>query len=250
MPNPSGTAVVTGASKGIGAAVALLLADSGWSVYCLSRAGVPPAKNSAASGSPLSQGRLIPVAVDITDDDAVKRFFDDLEPAPPSLLVNCAGIHVEHDSLTISKGDLDEVMKLNLFAPLHLSQLFAHQVEGSGGVILNIGSFFELVGVARSLAYSASKAALASVTRTLAVEWAKREIWVVNIAPGYVETDINREHLADPAVRSSLASRIPRGRPSTTDEVAALIVSLAVPTVAAQLTGHSIYADGGQHIRL
>jgi NAD(P)-dependent dehydrogenase (short-subunit alcohol dehydrogenase family) len=251
MAHDERSAIVTGASRGIGAAVAQQLADQGWIVHCLSRSGTMPALSGGKPRSvPGEHDRLLAVQIDVTDRAAVEHFFRSTQLRDPALLVNCAGIHVEQDALTLTDSDLELVMRLNLTAPIHLSQEFARVVGAEGGVIANIGSFFEQVGVAGSLAYSASKAALASATRTMAVEWARRKIWVINVAPGYVETDINKEYLNDPAVRRSMASRIPRGGPASAEDVAVLISVLAAPVVASQLTGQTIYPDGGQRIRL
>lgn len=236
-------AVVTGGSRGIGAAVAVRLASDGWTVLCVSRSGEAPSSPMEA------RSRLTGVALDVRDAGAVGSFFAGAA-ADAALLVNCAGIHVEHDASTITAEELREVMAVNAEAPLLLSQHFAAARDGREGVIVNVGSFFAGAGVPGSLAYAASKAALASMTQTLAVEWGRRRIWVVDVAPGYVETDINREFLHEPAVERNLARRIPRGGPSSADDLAELLVRLSSPAVASQLTGHTISADGGHRHRL
>jgi NAD(P)-dependent dehydrogenase (short-subunit alcohol dehydrogenase family) len=114
----------------------------------------------------------------------------------------------------------------------------------AGGSIINIGSFFDRMGVPNNLAYCASKAAVGAITRCLAVEWAKDKIRVIDVAPGYIETDLNREHLARDKVQAWMKSRIPVGRPGTPDEVARLVAALLVEDIPF-MTGETIYLDGG-----
>ena len=112
---------------------------------------------------------------------------------------------------------------------------------------MNIGSFFDRMGVARNVAYCAAKAAVGAITRCLAVEWADKGIAVINIAPGYISTDLNRDFLSNEKLRTALVRRIPAGRVGSPDEIArmvALLFDAAIPF----LTGETIYVDGGQGI--
>jgi NAD(P)-dependent dehydrogenase (short-subunit alcohol dehydrogenase family) len=118
-------------------------------------------------------------------------------------------------------------------------------LKQSGGTIVNIGSFFDRMGVPDNLAYCASKAAVGAMTRCLAVEWAKDSIRVLNVAPGYIATDLNEDYLARDKVKAWLASRIPTGGPGATQDVAALVTSLITGAIP-YLTGETIYLDGGQ----
>ena len=108
-----------------------------------------------------------------------------------------------------------------------------------------MGSFFDKLGVKRNLAYCASKAAVGAITRVLAVEWAKVGIRVIDIAPGYVLTDLNRQSLSEGPLSTYLEQRIPRGKPGTAQEIASLITMLFV-SGSQFLTGETIYIDGGQ----
>jgi Dehydrogenases with different specificities (related to short-chain alcohol dehydrogenases) len=105
--------------------------------------------------------------------------------------------------------------------------------------------FFDKLGVSRNLAYCASKAAIGAMTRCLAIEWARDNISVIDIAPGYIETDLNKEFLASEKIRGWLSKRIPVGRPGRTDEVARLVGVLFSERIDF-LTGETIYIDGGQ----
>jgi NAD(P)-dependent dehydrogenase (short-subunit alcohol dehydrogenase family) len=117
----------------------------------------------------------------------------------------------------------------------------------AGGTIVNIGSFFDKLGVKQNLAYCASKAAVGAITRCLAVEWAAKGIRVLDVAPGYIETELNAEAMQKGALRTYLESRIPGKRPGTAAEVARLVASLFTEDNAF-LTGATIYLDGGQGI--
>jgi NAD(P)-dependent dehydrogenase (short-subunit alcohol dehydrogenase family) len=119
----------------------------------------------------------------------------------------------------------------------------------TGGVIVGIGSFFDKLGASGSLSYSASKAALASIDRTLAVEWARDRISVITVAPGYIHTDLNAEWLADEELRKKVERRIPAGRVGDPSEVARLVAALILGDMPF-LTGETIYIDGGQGVRV
>ncbi len=116
-----------------------------------------------------------------------------------------------------------------------------------GGMILNMGSFFDRLGVSRNLAYAASKAAVGAITRCLAVEWAQQGIIVLNVAAGYIETNLNKEFLRRKSVRDYLLPRIPLGRPGKPEEVARLVAALFSEELPF-MTGETIYIDGGQSI--
>lgn len=112
-------------------------------------------------------------------------------------------------------------------------------------MIINIGSFFDKLGVSRNVAYCASKAAVGAITRCLAVEWARDNISVLDIAPGYIETDLNRDFLASDKINAWLSRRVPVGRPGRPNEVARLVGVLFAERIDF-LTGETIYIDGGQ----
>jgi len=229
MPAPQKPAIaVTGGNRGIGAAVVLDLIARGLTVGCLSRSGTGP------------EG-AIAIRCDVTREADLQTAFARLADQAGGLagLVNNAGFHTEGRSASLSTADFNAVMATNATA------VFA---ASGGGVIVNIGSFFDKLGVKRNLAYCASKAAVGAITRCLAVEWAPDNIQVVNVAPGYIETDLNRETMAEgSALRTYLARRIPGRRPGTPAEVARLVGQLiAEPNPF--LSGETIYLDGAQGI--
>ena len=116
-----------------------------------------------------------------------------------------------------------------------------------GGVIVNIGSLFDKLGVPDNLAYCASKAAVGAMTRCMAVEWAHEGIRVINVAPGYIKTDLNRDFLAREKVHAWMQQRIPVGGPGSAGEVAKLVGALCQDQISF-LTGETIYVDGAQGI--
>jgi NAD(P)-dependent dehydrogenase (short-subunit alcohol dehydrogenase family) len=122
-------------------------------------------------------------------------------------------------------------------------------LKSDGGLIVNIGSFYDHLGVRGNLAYSASKAALASMSRTLAVEWARDNIQLLNVAPGYILTELNREWFSDPKNHDAVVRRIPARQIGQPEDVARLIAGL-FQSRSAFLTGTTVYIDGGQGISL
>jgi NAD(P)-dependent dehydrogenase (short-subunit alcohol dehydrogenase family) len=163
-------------------------------------------------------------------------------------VVNNAGIYHKGASATLPLAEFEAVLRTNLLGVFAVCRAaHPHLARRGGGIIVNLGSFFDRMGVPRHLAYCAAKAGVGAVTRCLAAEWAPQGIAVVNVAPGYVETDFNREFLARPEVRAFMARRIPVGRTGTPDEVARLVAAIFTERIP-YLTGETIYVDGGQSI--
>lgn len=246
-PKQTGAIAVTGASRGIGAAIALELAGRGYTVACLSRAGKgieeqPVPKKLA--------GRLIAEVCDVTDDESIARALGSAAGRAGGLhgLVNNAGIHGTTKSEALPSAELEKVLRTNfLGAFVACREAYPRLVAGGGGLIVNIGSFYERLGVLHSLAYTASKAAIGAMTRCLAVEWADRNIRVLNLAPGIIRTEMNREYLKKPAFQDFVAARIPFGAPGSVQHVAHM-VGLLFSEEIGFLTGETIFMDGGQGI--
>lgn len=234
--------VVTGASRGIGAAIAAALAQQGRSVACLSRSGDMPAGVGALSFA---------MKADVTQPESMKGVFATLASQGWRIagLVNNAGVHIDGSSAEVSLDDWHKVMDTNATSVLTACQAaYPHLAAGGGGMIVNIGSFFDKLGVKRNLAYCASKAAVGAITRVLAVEWAPKGIRVVDVAPGYILTDLNADVMAAGGpLRAYLDKRIPGREPGTAADVGELVASLFTPA-SRFLTGETIYLDGGQGI--
>jgi NAD(P)-dependent dehydrogenase (short-subunit alcohol dehydrogenase family) len=231
---------LTGASSGIGAAIAQELVKLGYTVGCASRRGTVP----------FSSDGVVPIVVDVTDDGAAREALEYFAATYGLAgIVNVAGAFTSTPSADLSLDELRRSLELNLIAAVRLAQLARpHLEQRGGGFIANVGSFYAGLGVPGGLAYSAAKAALASVTRTLAVEWAAQGISVVNFAPGYIETELNADFLEDPQNRSRLARKIPVGRIGTAAEIGRLI-SAVLDAQCGFLTGETITVDGGQGVR-
>lgn len=240
--------VVTGASRGIGAAIAGALAVQGHQVICLSRSGALPA---CAGVAPEVAARWKGMQADVTNPASMQAVFSQLAEQGWRVqgLVNNAGVHLDGASAEVSLAHWNQVMDTNTTSVVTACQAaYPHLVAAGGGVIVNIGSFFDKLGVKRNLAYCASKAAVGAITRVLAVEWASKGIRVMNVAPGYIVTDLNADAMAPGGpLRTYLDKRIPGKEPGTAADVGALVASLFT-AAGAFLSGETIYIDGAQSI--
>jgi NAD(P)-dependent dehydrogenase (short-subunit alcohol dehydrogenase family) len=227
-----GQIIITGASKGIGLAIATELEKRGREVVCLSRSGEGPVGHQ--------------VVCDMTDEAAVKVAFAKIaKQGPIAGLVNNAGVHILGSIATLKTEDFQKTMALNATAVMVAAREVFPHLQEKGGTIVNMGSFFDKLGVPDNLSYCASKAAVAAMTRVMAVEWGKAGIRVVNVAPGYIETDLNRDYLSREKVQTWMKSRIPVGSPGKPEEVARLVAAIFGENIGF-LTGETIYIDGAQ----
>ena len=228
-----GQIIVTGAQRGIGAAIALELKARGCNVAGTSRSG----DTAVGPG----------YACDVTDEAALARTIAAIAARGPVVgLVNNAGRHETSPAAELSAAAFENIMRTNAPSVLVAArEAYPHIKAAGGGMIVNIGSFFDKLGVPDNTAYCASKAAVAAITRCLAVEWAADNIRVMNIAPGYIETDLNHDFLAKDKVRAWLSKRVPVGRAGKPEEVARIVAGLFREDVGF-LTGETIYLDGGQ----
>lgn len=240
--------IVSGASRGIGAYIALELARRGHVVGCLSRKGTGP---ELLAVPPDLAGNLVMLKGDVVDAVALKSAFQSFNDKVGGIdgIVNNAGYHVEAPSDRQDLAEFEEVMHTNSTALFSACQQIYPHLKDKGGLIVNMGSFFDKLGVRRNTAYCASKAAVGAITRCLAVEWASKGIRVMDVAPGYIATDLNKDILASEKVRTWLSQRIPVGGPASADSVATLVAMLFAEELPF-LTGETIYLDGGQGMAL
>ncbi|MCC5886722.1 MAG: SDR family oxidoreductase [Gammaproteobacteria bacterium] len=240
--NP-GVVIVTGASSGIGATIAGKLASCWSTVACLSRSGRVP---EGLEEHPAIKA----VSCDVSDEHRIKATFGELAAhGPISALVNNAGIHSQCRAAETSTDELRALLEVNaigLFVACR--EVYPYMQANGGGQIVNIGSFMDHMGVPTQSGYCASKAAVGAITRCLGVEWARDGIEVVNLAPGYVATDMNADFLASEAGQR-LLKRIPLRRAAYDEEVAGLVERILAAR-APYLTGTTIYMDGGFGVSL
>jgi NAD(P)-dependent dehydrogenase (short-subunit alcohol dehydrogenase family) len=229
---------VTGASRGIGAAIALELAARGFTVGCLSRKGTGPAHE-----------RFVHAACDVNDEASIGKAFTALAERAGGIdgLVNNAGVHLYGRSAELATAKYEEVMSTNARSVFLCCREAYPYLARAGGTIVNIGSFFDRLGVKQNLAYCASKAAVGAITRCLAVEWAPKKIRVLDVAPGYIETEMNAEAIRKGPLGAFLQARVPAGGAGSVRDVARLVAALFAEDVPF-LTGATIYLDGGQGI--
>lgn len=252
-----GTVAVTGARRGIGAAIARELARRGYTVASLVRDPSAATGDAVAGGSgdARNPGRaasagIVTIACDIRDPAAVESALAAANALPGGLvgLVNNAAIQNEGPAHEFALTELDAMLHTNVTGTFSVSQrAYPYLRARGGGLIVNLGSIWEKLGVKRYAAYCASKAAVSALGRCLAAEWARDGIRVLTVAPGYVETEMTRGALADERVQRFLATRIPMRRAASTDEVARLVASLFSEDIP-MLTGETIYIDGGHGI--
>lgn len=240
-----GVVAVTGANRGIGAAIAGELLGRGFTVACLTRKGIAPVPPGGGEEPP---GGLVGIRCDVTERESIDSAFETVAELPGQLVgvVNCAGISSGGPSHEFDAGEFESIMRTNVTGTFQVCQAAYPLLADRGrGLIVNIGSFWDRMGVKRYAAYCASKAAVGALTRCLGVEWARKGIRVIDVAPGYIETEMTAEGLQDEATQKFLESRLPAGRVGRPDEVARVIASLFTDDVAF-LNATTIYVDGGQ----
>lgn len=234
------TALVTGASGGLGLHFARLLAARGVHVTLAARrAG---ALESACADIEARGGIAAPVALDVTDKASVdaamgSHAFD--------IVINNAGISLPEPAIDMAEADWDRQIDTNLKGVFLVAQAAARQMReaGKSGTIVNIASILGLRVAGAVSAYSASKAAVIQLSKSMALEWARYEIRVNALCPGYIETDINREFFATDAGKA-LIKRIPQRRLGQIEELDGPLLLLC-SQAGSYMTGSVIAADGG-----
>jgi NAD(P)-dependent dehydrogenase (short-subunit alcohol dehydrogenase family) len=241
-------ALITGASRGLGRGLAAAFGMAGAAVACTARS--IGALTTTAAAIRQAGGSAQPFAMDVTSTDSVAACVAAIEASLGriDILVNNAGVVLEKKSVDVTDQEWEHVLGTNLTAMFRCARAVApSMIERGHGVIINIGSMWGRAGVSRYAAYCVTKAGVESLTRCLAVEWARHGIRVNCLAPGYVDTDFNRQTFADDRMRTALLAKIPLRRIARVDEIGPLAIYLASPA-SDFMTGQTIYLDGGQTI--
>jgi NAD(P)-dependent dehydrogenase (short-subunit alcohol dehydrogenase family) len=239
------TAVVIGGTSGIGLAIAKGLAMAGANIVASGRRG--ELAGTVAEGIQRAGGHAFGHPVDVTSRQSLEKLLQAAAGKFGSveILVNSAGTTKRTPSLQVPDSEWNNIMETNLTGTLRACQVFgAHMIERGYGRIINIASLSSFLALFEVAAYSASKAAVASLTKSLAVEWAKHGVCVNAIAPGVFRTDLNAGLLDGTPRGQEFRMRTPMGRFGKLDELVGAAVFLASES-ASFVTGHVLAVDGG-----
>ena len=240
----SRTALVTGASTGIGRATALALARAGFDL-----AVADLDANWLADVAAEAQGRkVVPLALELRSEDSIEQAVTQAADALGAidLLVNNAGRPLQKPATDVTWAEWNDVIDINLKGSFFLSTAFARHCRshGRGGAVVSLASTHGLTGIAGRSVYGISKGGIIQMTRMLAIEWAPLGIRVNAVAPTTVLTPSREKLLGEPEARARMLARIPLGRFPTMDEIAAAVCYLA-SDAAASITGQILVLDGG-----
>jgi NAD(P)-dependent dehydrogenase (short-subunit alcohol dehydrogenase family) len=238
-------AVVTGGTSGIGRALSLGLADAGADVIATARR--KEQVDDTANEIETRGRKTLRMASDVGDRStletmlaAVLERFNKVD-----ILVNCAGMIKRTPTLDLPETEWTNILNTNLTGTLRACQVFGrHMLERGYGRIINIASLNSFVALSEVAAYAASKAGVASLTRSLAVEWSKKGVTVNAVAPGVFRTDLNAQLLDSTPRGQELLMRTPMGRFGKTEELIGATVYLASDS-ASFVTGQILVVDGG-----
>ena len=237
-------ALVTGAARGLGRAIALTLANYGADIVACDI--LPEVQGIKPELDQLGR-RVLIRQVDVCRIPAVQAMVDESVRAfgRIDILVNCAGINIPQWAVEVTEDAWDKVIGLNLKALFFVCQAVGKQmIRQQGGKIINLSSTMGSVGMERRAAYSSSKAGVNLLTKILAIEWAPHKVNVNAIAPTFVDTPLTKPMFEEQGFRDSVLAEIPMGRIATTRDVAGAAVYLA-SDAASMVTGHVLLVDGG-----
>ncbi len=240
------TAMITGASRGIGLGIARALAASGARVILVARSFDKSANAIEELRASGAEVELAPF--DLRDVEQIAAWFGECSRrcGQPDILVNAAGMTIRGETTEFALADWNQILTLNTTAIFELSRSFARALIAAGrpGKIVNIASLMSAASRKGTAAYTASKGALGQLTKALAVDWAPHRILVNAIAPGYVATELTSALTSDAQFDGWVKQRCPLGRWGTPEDIAWPVVFLASPA-SDFITGQILFVDGG-----
>lgn len=240
-------ALVTGGNSGIGEAIVLALAEAGARV-AINYVSHPEAATALVERIEKQQGTALAVEADVSDPEAIDAMFARLDAAwgGIDILINNAGIDgVRANAWDSDVKDWRKVIEVNLLGAFYSARAaLQRMIPQKSGVVINISSVHEEIAWSGYSAYTASKAAVGMLTKTLAQEAAPHGVRVLSVAPGAIKTPINRSVWSDPQSLRDLLEKIPLDRIGEPAEIARMVVVLA-SDVASYVTGRTVFIDGG-----
>ena len=240
------TALITGGAKGIGLAISQELINDGWNVVITGRDEAAIA--SAVAGLATGPGKAVGKVMDVRDRASIDAVFTEMRTEFDSLdsLINCAGVIIRDESEVLSENDWNTVIDTDLSGVFKCSQAaYVDLVKSPGATIVNVGSIAGSVGIAGRAGYTAAKAGLEGLTRTLGLEWANRDIRVNAVAPGWTRTEMVAGGIKDGRLsEAALTARIPQQRLAEPSEIAK-VVKFLMSADSSYITGQTIVVDGG-----
>ena len=243
------SAIITGAASGIGLELARGLAKAGAHVACVDQNMAGAESTAAAICS--AGGRAVAVAADVTDAGAVRAMVDQVTGSfgGVDILVNCAGVNSQAPAEEMDEATWNRVIGVNLTGTFLVDQAVGRQMiqQGRGGSIVNISSICstQIMKTDYQCAYYASKAAVAQLSRALAVEWTKYDIKVNAIAPGFTATPMFQADRDKNNDSAQLLDSVPMGRFQDPRDLVGAVIFLA-SGASSYVTGHELYSDGGR----
>jgi NAD(P)-dependent dehydrogenase (short-subunit alcohol dehydrogenase family) len=238
-------AIVTGAGRGIGRAIALGFVEAGATVVLAARSA--DQLETVAAEVKAGGGRALVVPTDVARADAVERLVTRCTEECGGLdaLVNNAGVSPYYKPAErLAEAEWRQVLDVNLTGTFLCCQAAAAPLAARRGCVVNVVSVGAAVGLPRLAAYCAAKAGVEALTRVLALEWAARGVRVNALGPAFLATDLTAGLRANPALHQALVDRTPLGRLGAPDEVVGAAIFLA-SDAASYVTGQTLYVDGG-----
>jgi NAD(P)-dependent dehydrogenase (short-subunit alcohol dehydrogenase family) len=244
-PEKQWVAVVTGAARGIGRRVALILAERGY-VVAANDLSVP---EETLSELERAGGEALAIPGDISDEEAVREMGRSVMQSfgRVDVLANNAGVSLITPAEETTLANWQRVLEVNLTGPFLMSREFGREMlrQGSGSIV-NVSSVAGLLGIADRAAYNASKHGLIGLTRTLAAEWGGRGVRVNAVCPGWVKTEMDQEdQISGDYSDKDIEGRTPMGRFARPQDIAQAVAFLADPELSGYVNGHTLSVDGG-----